>query len=254
MEFINKNILITGASTGIGKALAFELAKVKCNLILIARSLDLLDEFVQNVKDFPANIYTVKCDVSKKDEVLTAYEKIKKKHAIINIAILNAGRGSSNKNKQYDSNIGESIFNTNLFGIIYWVEKLLPDFLKHGSGTIAGVSSLADNRGHSGSGFYCASKAAVSIYLEGLRIELKKHNINIITIKPGFVKTPMTDKNDFYMPLIISSEKAAKVILHGIKKNKRIVQFPLTAVIGSKIVGILPGWLYEFLALNYFKK
>ena len=116
------------------------------------------------------------------------------------------------------------------------------------NGIIVGVSSLADHRGFSGSGFYCASKSAASIYLEGLRVELKPYNIKVITVKPGFVKTPMTDQNKFKMPLLMPAEKAADIIIAGIEKEKRIIQFPLPMVLLTRLVGLIPGGLYEWLA------
>ncbi len=95
--------------------------------------------------------------------------------------------------------------------------------------------------------FYCASKAAASIYLEGLRVELKKYGIKVITVKPGFVKTPMTDVNEFKMPFLMPADKAAKIILKGIKKEKRIIQFPFPTVIASKLIGLMPNFLYDYL-------
>jgi short-subunit dehydrogenase len=91
-------------------------------------------------------------------------------------------------------------------------------------GIIATVSSLADNRGYSKSGFYSASKAALSIFAEGLSVDLKSFGIKVITIKPGFVKTPMTDQNKFKMPLIMPAEKSADYIISGIEKEKSIIQ------------------------------
>ncbi len=132
--------------------------------------------------------------------------------------------------------------------MVYFIEEILPDFIDRREGMIVGVSSLADNRGYSGSGFYCASKAAVSIFLEGLRVDLKKHNIKVITVKPGFVKTPMTDKNDFRMPFIMSAERAANIILKGIRKKKSLIQFPFRMVLLTRLIGFLPGRIYEFLS------
>ncbi|HEY6436493.1 MAG TPA: hypothetical protein VIY47_07880 [Ignavibacteriaceae bacterium] len=83
--------------------------------------------------------------------------------------------------------------------------------------------------------------------LESLRIELKPYKIKVITIKPGFVRTPMTDKNEFHMPFLMDVDKAARIIIEGIKKEKRIIQFPFTTVMGSKIVKLMPDWLFDFL-------
>jgi short-subunit dehydrogenase len=248
MDLKNKTILLTGASTGIGKAIAENLINFECNLILIARRTELINKYLSKHEMAATKPLIIKCDVSKKDEIAEAHKMIKEKFEKIDLAILNAGIGHEMKVERYNSGFAEEIFGANIFGMIYWIEQLLPDFLKQRNGIIAGVSSLADNRGYSGSGFYCASKAAVSTYLEGLSIELKKHGIKVITVRPGFVKTPMTDKNKFKMPFLMAPEKAAQIILDGIEKEKRIIQFPWPMVLLTRIVGLLPGSFYEWAA------
>ena len=248
MDLLNKIILITGASSGIGRALAVALAKEQCKLVLVARRTDLLEDLKNELQMTNDYLLILKCDVTKKEEVKTAYESIKQKFGRVDVAILNSGVGYLVTPKNYNSKFAENTFGVNVLGIIYWIEQLLPEFLQRKNGTIVGVSSLADNRGYSGSGFYCASKAAVTNYLEGLRIELKPLGIKVVTVKPGFVKTPMTDQNKFKMPMLMSPEKAASRILAGIKKEKRVIQFPLPMVLLTRIVGLLPGRLYECLA------
>ena len=258
MNFENKVVLITGASSGIGKAIAVKLLKSNCKLVLVARRTELIEEYLNQspstnhplrlVEDEASQPLIIKCNVSNKDEVAEALKLIKEKFGRINIAILNAGVGYHVTVGNYKSIYAEETFGANLFGIIYWVEQLLPDFVKRKEGMIVGVSSLADNRGYSGSGFYSASKAAATTYLEGLRIELMQYNIKVITVRPGFVKTPMTDKNNFKMPLLMSADKAADIIIDGIKKEKRIIQFPWRMVLLTRLIGIIPNSLYEWLA------
>ncbi len=248
MTFDNMTVLVTGASSGIGNAIVKELSKESCNLILVSRRMKLLEQLKKECILADDRCLTIQCDVAKKEEVAAASKLAKQKFGAVDIAVLNAGAGHTVTVENFDSRYAESTFGANLYGIIYWVEQLLPDFLEKKNGMIVGVSSLADNRGFSGSGFYCASKAAASIYLEGLRVELKPHNVKVITVKPGFVKTPMTDQNKFKMPFLMPAEKAAKIILAGIKKEKRVVQFPLPMVWLTRLVGFLPGGLYEWLA------
>jgi len=250
MNFENKTILVTGASTGIGKAIAQKLLNENCRLILIARRSELVKEYVEASLAKNKSPLIIKCDVSKKDEVAAAYKLVKEKYDGIDIAILNAGVGHTVKPQNYNSYYAEQILGANFFGIIYWVEQLLPEYLKSKAGMIVGVSSLADNRGFSGSGFYCASKAAASIYLEGLRVELKSFGIKVLTVKPGFVKTPMTDQNKFKMLFLLQAEKAAEIIIEGIKKEKRIIQFPWQMVLLTKLVGLIPGSIYEYFAFK----
>ncbi len=134
----------------------------------------------------------------------------------------------------------------NVLGIVNYVENLMLVFTKGEDGMIVGVSSLADSRGWQGSGFYCASKAAATILLENLRVELNPFNVKVITVKPGFVETPMTEKNKFPMPFLMSAEKAAKIIIGGIKKEKRIIQFPLPTVLSAKLMRIVPDFLFDY--------
>jgi short-subunit dehydrogenase len=248
MYLKDKTILITGATSGIGNALVKELAKENCNLILLARRFELLQKLKDDLQLTDDKCLILKCDVSNKDEVAGAFEAIKEKRLIIDIAVLNAGVGRTVTIHGYNSKAAEETFGTNFMGIVYCIEKILPNFMERKNGIIAATSSLADNRGFSGSGFYCASKAAVSIYLEGLRVELKPYNIKVMTIKPGFVKTPMTDKNNFIMPMLMQPNKAARIIVNGIKKEKRVIQFPWPMVLLTRLVGLMPGIVYETLA------
>ncbi|NJD22078.1 MAG: SDR family NAD(P)-dependent oxidoreductase, partial [Melioribacter sp.] len=221
MNFNSKVVLITGASTGIGKALTLKLMSEDCKLVLLSRRTELIKEYLCQSQITNSQLcerigasqsLIIKCDVSNKDEAASAYKQIIEKFGKVDVAILNAGVGHTVTVENYNSRFAEETFGANVFGIVYWVEQLLPEFVKRKEGMIVGISSLADNRGYSGSGFYGASKAAASIYLEGLRVELKRYGIKVITVKPGFVKTPMTDKNEFKMPLLMSADKAADII------------------------------------------
>jgi len=248
MTFNNKTVLITGASSGIGKAVGEKLLQINCNLILTARRNDIIENWVNKLENKKANILILKNDVINKSNVAQTFAKITEEFGNIDVAILNSGIGKNVTTQNFSSQIAEDIINTNFLGVVYWIEQLLPNMMKNKSGIIAPVSSLADNRGYSGSGFYCASKAALSIFAEGLSTDLAKFGIKVITIKPGFVKTPMTDQNKFKMPFMISAKKAAEKIISGIEKEKTIIQFPFPTVLGAKIIGMLPNWVYRLIA------
>lgn len=245
MDFTGKVILITGASTGIGKALALSLSKENCNLILIARRTELIESYQSQMLNKAPLI--IKCDVTRKEEVADAYKKISEKFDGVDIAILNAGVGFHVDITNYNSVFADKTYGTNLLGAIYWVEQILPYLLKKREGIIVGVSSLADNRAYSKSGFYSSSKAALTNYLEGLSLDLKPHGIKVITVRPGFVDTPINEQNKYPMPFMMSSEKAAQIIINGIRKKKRLIQFPLPMILITRLIGLLPGRFYEWI-------
>jgi short-subunit dehydrogenase len=247
MDFRKKTVVLTGASSGIGYSLAKLLPKENCDIALISRRQDLLNNIIIQFKKDGSKLFAYKCDVGNIDEVKNTFNQIKNDFGKIDIVILNAGTSSRTDIKNYSSSAAKEIFETNTLGIVNCVEQVLPDFINRKDGMIVGVSSLAESRGFPGSGFYNASKSAASLMLESLRIELKPYNIKVITVKPGFVKTPMTDKNEFHMPFLMNADKAAKIILSGIKKEKRIIQFPLLTVLGSKLTKIIPDFLFDYL-------
>jgi short-subunit dehydrogenase len=251
LELKNKNILITGASSGIGLELARKFALVNCNLVLLARRKEVIDQQVKNFINSQAKILSVKCDVSKKDEVKSAIKEFKNTFGKVDVAILNSGISIPQKTINFKSDVAKEIFDINVIGLFNFAEELIPEMITNKNGWIVGISSLADGRGFPQNGAYCASKAAASIFLESLRIELKRYNIKVITVKPGFVRTPMTDKNSFKMPFLINVEKAAEIIINGMKNEKRIIQFPLPTSMGAKILKIIPNFLFELISKSY---
>lgn len=247
MNLENKNILITGASSGIGYELAKELADEGCNLILLARRKDTLDSLAQKIRTDKNIILTYKCDIRNKSEVGNVFNDIRKNTDHIDIAILNSGVGLKSPVENFDSEMADEIFQVNVLGIIYCIEELLKDFLPRRSGMIVGVSSIADVRGFPTNGFYCASKAAITTLLESIRIELKHHNIKVINVRPGFVITPMISINKFKMPFLMDAAKAAGIIIAGIKKEKKIIQFPFGTVLGGTLIKVLPNFVFDFM-------
>jgi short-subunit dehydrogenase len=243
----NKNILITGASSGIGYELAKQLADEGRNLILLARRKAVLESLAQEIRSNNNTILTYKCDVRNKQEVQNVFSDIRKKVDHIDIAILNSGVGHKSPVENFNSDLADETFQVNVLGMIYCIEELLKDFIPRKRGTIVGVSSIADVRGFPTNGFYCASKAAASTLLESIRIELNHHNIKVITVRPGFVSTPMVSKNKFKMPFLMDAAKAARIIIAGIKKEKKIIQFPLGTVLGGKLIKVLPNFIFDFM-------
>lgn len=253
MHLKNKVVLVTGASSGIGKYLSLLLAKEDCKLILLSRRINELETLSDSIK-LNKTLTIYKCDVSDLEQVELIYHQIKNKFGKIDIAVLNAGVGHQVKIQDFDINQAKETFDTNVFGVLNFFKVLLPDFIARRGGYIIGVSSMADVRGFVNSGIYCASKSALSKILESFRIELKSFNVKVITVRPGFVQTPMTAKNRFHMPFLLKPEEAAEIILNGIKNEKSIIQFPLPMYFASELIGYLPNSLFEFLSSKFPRK
>lgn len=242
MNLDNKLILITGASSGIGEAVTKEFLNFNCKIAIIARNKEKLAKL--HSLD-PKKVFPFPCDVTDSIKVTETYNRIKSSLGIPEIVILNAGIANQTNIEYLNAEASINVINTNLSANIFWMAKLLPDFIQRKSGIIAGVSSLGDNRAYSLSSVYCATKSAFTNYLEGISLEAKKYNIKICTIRPGFVKSNITDKNKFDMPMLMEAENAAKIIVSGIKKEKRYIQFPFRMVFFTRLIGLIPNVLFE---------
>jgi short-subunit dehydrogenase len=241
-----KNVFIIGASRGIGKALAYEFANQGSNIVISSRSTGDLEKISCKINTDGGNCNYIPCDVSKFMDVSRAVNFAAEKLGAIDLAILNSGVGYPQWMTKFSSEDYKKVMEVNAFGIAHALEVLIPVMMKQGYGTIAGVTSMADIRGYIGSSSYVSSKAAASILLESARVELKPHNIKIITVRPGFVKTAMTDKNEFYMPMLMKPEKAAKIIRKGIEKGRSVVQFPWPIILATRIIKNIPNWVFDW--------
>lgn len=246
MKAKHKNAVIFGASQGIGEALACEYALHGTKLVLLSRNDEALQKITEKINGQGGECYWQKCDVTNKDDIKSGLDFALGKLGTLELIIVNSGVGGPNWMDNFSAEGFIYMFRVNTFSIAHVLEFAIPVMKKQGYGTIAGVTTLADVRGYGGSSSYSASKSAASMLLESARVELKKHNINVVTIRPGFVKTAMTDKNEFKMPFIMQVDKAARLIWKGIEKRKSIVQFPFPIVNATRIIKNLPNWLYDW--------
>jgi len=246
-----KKIVISGASRGIGFALAHTISHSENAVFhLIARNESRLLELKAQLENNGSIAYVYPCDVSDKFAFQSALKLAATKAGNFDLVVLNAGI-SENKwilEKTYSETF-ENIFRVNVFSIAYALE-ILPSLMAK-KGIIAIVSSLADVRGFLSSSAYCSSKSAVTRLAEAARVELKREGIDVLTIKPGFVRTDMTAKNRFPMPFLMEPEKAAKIIWTGILNRKKMISFPLPMVLLTKIISLLPHWLFDYFSSFY---
>ncbi len=247
-----QKIFITGASRGIGKAVALRYAQNNSELFITARNEENLKTLTKEIEELGSKAHYMVCDVSIKEQVDNAVKTAFEKMGKIDIAILNAGLGITNSLKELDVSKVRTIFDTNFFGVLNAMEELIPR-MKGTNGVIAGVSSLADFRGISDSTAYSSSKIALTRMLEGARVSLKKEGIHIATIRPGFVKTDMTDQINYKMPFLITPEKAANFIYNGIKKRKRYIDFPCQTSAMTWLIGRMPDFIFEWILRTFGK-
>jgi len=245
MNFENKVVIVSGATGGIGIEIIKALSNKKCKLALFARREEKLKEISEEIKKSNSECVYMKCDVSNSEDVKKAISFTHEKFGRIDVVILNAGILSFNLIDTFNSSSIKRSMEINFFGTVYFIEHLLPIMKAQKSGVIAATSTLPDRRGVPGGGAYGASKAAISLFMESLRAEGKlKYNINFITIKPGLVKTPMTeDYADKFSA--IGPKKAAEYIIKGIEREKSIIQFPLMQVLGTRFMDLLPAFIYD---------
>tara|TARA_B100000029_G_scaffold511304_1_gene604975 strand:- start:5321 stop:6091 length:771 start_codon:yes stop_codon:yes gene_type:complete len=240
---IKKCIWITGASTGIGKELALKLADKGYNIAASARSkknLLILKKKSKSLKGF-INIYPL--DISLEKNVNYIFNKIEKDQGPVGTAILNAAINEPINAKNFSSKKINNLMNVNYSGTINCLDPIIKKFIKRKFGKIVIVSSLAGYIGFPYSSGYCPTKAALINLCESLRSDLKQYNIILQVINPGFVKTPMTDKNDFYMPFLISSKKSIDYIYKGLLTNRFEIFFPKIFGFILKILRTLPYFL-----------
>ncbi len=238
----SQKIWIIGASSGIGAALAKELAKRGHKIALSARR----DEPLSDLKEIMPNRddhLVMPVDASHAKKIQKCYSEIKDEWGEIDRVIYMAGLYTPNAIADMELDTAEKIIQVNLMGALYTVDTVLKSFLEKKSGQIALCASVAGYRGLPNSQPYGASKAGLINYAESLRAEYGKI-IDIKMINPGFVETRLTDKNDFKMPMKITSEKAAIYIADGLETKSFDIHFPKRFTFFVKLLSLLPNWLY----------
>tara|TARA_B100000989_G_scaffold291008_1_gene264934 strand:- start:8029 stop:8787 length:759 start_codon:yes stop_codon:yes gene_type:complete len=247
----NKSIWITGASSGIGKALAQKFAKEGWKVAVSARRKNLLKE----ISDNNENITSFPLDVTDSVKCKNVFEEIKQKFGDIDISVFCTGIHDPKSEKTLNLEKVREIMEVNFFGTINSINSVYEYYKSKKAGHISIVSSVAGYRGLPAAGAYCASKSALSSFAESLFFDLKRFNVRISLVSPGFIKTPMTDKNDFPMPMIKSPEFAAEQMFKGLTKNKSFeIHFPKSFTSIMKVLKVMPNGLYFKIVEKGMKK
>jgi short-subunit dehydrogenase len=241
----SKTIIISGASSGLGAALAVRYSKDCHKLFLVGRSRTRLNKVTKICQANGADATFSILDVTD----LKAVEKYIKEITInnsVDIVIACAGVSAGTLNGPETINQVNRIFATNINGVLNIVMPVIPDMIKQKKGNIAIVSSMAGFIGLSSAPSYSASKGAIRLFSDALRGYLRPWNIHVSTIIPGYIETPMTSVNNFPMPLMTSADKAAEKIINGIEANKNIIAFPYIMYILIKLFTFLPSGLLTY--------
>ena len=218
--------VVTGASSGIGRALALELARGGYDLGLTARRLDRLESLAAAVRVTGARAECVAADAARRREVHGAMRTLSERLGPIYLLVANAGIALGTDALEPDADALEAEFSVNLFGAFYAIEAVIPPMREHRAGHVVAISSLAGYRGLPGAAGYCATKAALTRLIEGLRPDWALAGIRATIVHPGYVRSEMTDRNRFRMPFLMETEDAAAVIVRAIRQKKKVCEFP----------------------------
>ena len=235
MDFKNKVVLITGASSGIGKQTAIEFAKLGSSIILVARRKNKLEQVENELKQFNVNTLVCACDVSKKDQVEELSKIVLQKFDSIDILVNNAGFAIYGSVSDLSINEIESQMETNYFGMIYCVKNFLPLMLKKKSGHIVNVASVGASFSVPGVSSYCATKFAMLGFSEGLKHELYGTGVGLTVVSPIMVRTPLfehpsfTNFSKFSTGVSLSSETVAKTIIKASNSSRLEIVVPSVA-------------------------
>ena len=236
-----KNIWITGASSGIGRALAIKFAEKGWQVAASARREDLLNE----ISSLNKNISSFPLDVTDKEKCKEIFNQIKNKYNDIDICFFSTGTWDPKKERDIDIDQMKNVMEVNFFGTLNCIKAVEQYFKDRNAGHISIVSSIAGYRGLPNSTGYGASKAALNNLAESLYFDFGRHNVRISLISPGFIKTPMTDKNEFKMPFLKTSEFAADKIYNGLVNGSSFeIDFPKELTLILKFLKLLPDRIY----------
>ena len=247
-----RRVFITGASAGIGAALARHYAGPETELGLFARRRDLLEKLAS---DLPGRTVLYASDITDTAALGAAAQDFMARFGAPDLVIANAGVSVGTRGDELqDIDKLRRVLEVNVAGLAATLAAFAPAMRAAGTGTLCGIASVAGFRGIPGAGAYSASKAAAIAWLEALRIEMAGSGVSVVTICPGYIDTPMTQVNKYPMPFLISAEDAARRFARAIESRRRLAVIPWQMAIVSTLLRAMPGWLYDRLAARAPRK
>ena len=236
---MTKTVVITGASSGIGAELAKIYNENSWRVVLLARRKDRLEALAASLRS-PEHAVIYTCDVTDPRSVQECFADMARKNVVCDLLIANAGTGINAKPCEINVAAVRSMFELNVLAVIECIAQVLPAMRARKQGHIAVISSLAAYRSFPGTYGYCATKSAISAFMEGLRPELKAFGIDATTICPGFIVSELTAKNTFSMPFLLPTRKASEKIYRAILRKKKVYNFPWQTRFLSALSRLLP--------------
>ena len=248
MDWRDKVVMITGASSGIGRGLALELAKRGAKVGLIARRVEMLDDIVSQIQSAGGQAIAVSADVQNEAAMKQAARHLESQFGAIDVLIANAGTGTTTDAAKLEPSEVARILNINVVGAANSVAAVVQQMVARGQGQLVAISSLAAYRGLPKSASYGASKAALSAFFESLRLDLNPKGVDVTIIHPGFIKTPLTAGREAQMPFLMELDDAVKKIIRAIEKKRKSYAFPWQLASIVRFMMVMPNFIYDRIA------
>jgi len=249
MDWKGKIVFLTGASSGIGEALAVALARKGAVLGLVARRDELLNDLKAKCEAAGGVARVFACDVVDPDALHKAADAFRAEFGHIDIMIANAGIGGNDEaTRSYEPAAVKKLIDINLLGAVNSIHAVVPQMIERGSGHLVAVSSLAGFRGLPKSAAYSASKAGMTTFFESVRLDLADRGIDVTIIQPGFIKTPLTAGRKNKLPFVMELDDAIPLFIKAIERKKRFAAFPWQLATFVRLGKYMPAWLYDRIA------
>lgn len=249
MNWKNKTVFLTGASSGIGEGLALAMAAKGATVGLVARREDMLNDLKTRCEAAGGEARVFACDVVDSNALHNAADEFRKEFARIDIMIANAGIGGNNREtRDYDPAAVKKLIDINLLGAVNAIHAVIKPMIERKSGHLVAISSLAGFRGLPKSAAYSASKAAMTAFFESVRLDIARHNIDVTIVQPGFIKTPLTSGRESKMPYLMELEAAIPKFINAIERKKKFAAFPWQLATIVRAGKFMPSWLYDRIA------
>lgn len=246
-RFKGKTAVITGASSGIGRDLALLWAEWGCNVALVARRKEMLEEVAAECRSKGVKALVLKGDVTDAKAMESVRDQVVGELGPVDIVVANAGVGGLNPARYFDLEIHRKTIEINCIGLANTLVPFIPGMVERKTGVLVGVSSLSAFRGLPKAATYSSSKAMQGVFMESLRVDLRPHGVHAMAIHPGFIRTPMTDHKDFTMPFMVPVRKSSLLISKAIARRKRVYLYPWPMKILTWFNKWMPRCLYDVL-------